>query len=1206
LRGFAWHEEQYQKLRAQGTYSKALPHAFGVLEAVGRAEGTGSRRYATRLHDLAMTQADAGFYSQAVVTFRKVIALREKMLGAAHPEVTASRIGLADVLLRGKEYDDPDLLQQLLRAQSHQGSPEDRRQPLYAITLRSLGALFADLGDCEVQGWRFDRALSILERTYGKNHPEVATTLQWMAFCFIESGELGQAERLLNRAKTIREDRLGVEHPEVAATLDLLSRVASKRGDPDRAAILLRKALSIASRKLGEDHPAYALYLSDMAAVHWNRQNPNDAVQSLLRAQLSIEKRLGGTNRFSVNWLKVLVRFAQERGDSAAEARYQRSLLSASPRWKRWETRMQKLQADLGTAASRYLALVQTGNYLEAISAVQSALESARALFGEEDMIYATQLGNLGYSYNQLGQHRQAEKSYLGALSIIERILGTTSLRYAIQLLNLADLYSVWGNLVHAEALYVQALQVIERSTAAQGPLRAIALLNASRFPYARKELLKAEGMMRQAIRTLEQHQTEEGVASQLGSAYSNLSVLLVERGKLQDARTWAEKALVILERTHGKEHPLLSNPITALGSILRLLREPQKAEELLLRALALLRKRLPDQHELVGTTLGNLAIHYAENGDLDRSWQYAKPAMASRLDDLYRQLPSLYPREQDAYVNEYVTNLLFNANVVVRLAERKPRAADRLARDLLEQVIGFKGLLLSTLQTQRASALAARDGKLGDLLQARTAAVRRYSASQQKEAGESDAFHRRRLQEATDRLALAEQRLARATGDRIQKLQRTTVDEVISSLGTDEALVEFLRYPEYLFSGGPRKSPRGPDRYLALVVRGGGSGRVSLVSLGPAQPLESTIRRYQNANQEAKRYQVQSLDLAIRYSRNASQALYNALINPLHRHLAGVKTSWLSLDGALSLVPLSTLEGPDSRRWEERMVVNVVESAQHLVQLKRARRDRDSATPGVAGQITAVALVAPDFGSPILGAPVRYPPLKWSADDSSQLSTLLDQALRKRARRPGASVRVELSLGRQASRARLMAVQRPRILHLFTHGEYRPSPATAPSIPLSPRDQGGGLATLAGGEQSMESSRRSGVALAGANLGTSDPEKTSAGFVSALEVGVLDLTGTDLVVIGACESGIGELRDTQGVFGLRRAFLYAGARTLLVSLWKVPEVETKFLLSAFYEGLVAGLDKREALLAAQKKVRTTKNPLPFYWAGFVLVGDAD
>jgi CHAT domain-containing protein len=139
-----------------------------------------------------------------------------------------------------------------------------------------------------------------------------------------------------------------------------------------------------------------------------------------------------------------------------------------------------------------------------------------------------------------------------------------------------------------------------------------------------------------------------------------------------------------------------------------------------------------------------------------------------------------------------------------------------------------------------------------------------------------------------------------------------------------------------------------------------------------------------------------------------------------------------------------------------------------------------------------------------------------------------------------------------------------------------------------------------------MESSRRSGVALAGANLGTSDPEKTSAGFVSALEVGVLDLTGTDLVVIGACESGIGELRDTQGVFGLRRAFLYAGARTLLVSLWKVPEVETKFLLSAFYEGLVAGLDKREALLAAQKKVRTTKNPLPFYWAGFVLVGDAD
>jgi CHAT domain-containing protein len=135
----------------------------------------------------------------------------------------------------------------------------------------------------------------------------------------------------------------------------------------------------------------------------------------------------------------------------------------------------------------------------------------------------------------------------------------------------------------------------------------------------------------------------------------------------------------------------------------------------------------------------------------------------------------------------------------------------------------------------------------------------------------------------------------------------------------------------------------------------------------------------------------------------------------------------------------------------------------------------------------------------------------------------------------------------------------------------------------------------------------RSGLALAGANTWAQQgtpPADAEDGILTAEDVTGLDLVDTELVVLSACETGLGDVHVGEGVFGLRRAFTIAGAATLVMSLWKVPDQETGELMTRFYEGVIAGRSRIEALRDAQLWLRQ-RHPEPFYWGAFICQGDA-
>ena len=178
-----------------------------------------------------------------------------------------------------------------------------------------------------------------------------------------------------------------------------------------------------------------------------------------------------------------------------------------------------------------------------------------------------------------------------------------------------------------------------------------------------------------------------------------------------------------------------------------------------------------------------------------------------------------------------------------------------------------------------------------------------------------------------------------------------------------------------------------------------------------------------------------------------------------------------------------------------------------------------------------------------------------------------------------------------------LRATTAPYILHLATHGYFLP-PATKGEEPRS------GNRLLNASEDIL---LRSGIALAGANTwlkGKKLPVAAGDALLNGEDVAALDLSGTELVVLSACETGLGEVFTGEGVLGLRRSFMIAGTKSIVASLWKVPDAQTQELMISFYKKILAGLPRGKALREAQLDVRA-KYPHPLYWGAFICIGES-
>jgi CHAT domain-containing protein len=445
---------------------------------------------------------------------------------------------------------------------------------------------------------------------------------------------------------------------------------------------------------------------------------------------------------------------------------------------------------------------------------------------------------------------------------------------------------------------------------------------------------------------------------------------------------------------------------------------------------------------------------------------------------------------------------------------------------------------------------------------------------------------------------------------------------EILETLEPDTVFIDFIRINTPRMTDGV---PAFEPRYVAFVLSGGAQGSIRFHDLGPAKDVDQVIEDLRDTTRRVpRRLRVSSEAQLEADYRKLSQPLYETLLGFADDKLSTAKTLVVGPDANLSMVPFSALVNSDNEYVIEKLDVSYVSSARDLLRprappgtgtliLSNPNFDADQSLRDQSRQqlktqsaprtlITMRGTSSPDE---ISLRSLRWQQLPGAEDEAADVTRILSDT---------DFAPVQTFLGNQALEEVLKAARAPRILHLATHGFYLPLQEPLPDAFGSSRTP----LTFTSGLGRLRNDRnpllRSGLVLAGANrINSATPERRDLedGWVTAQEIASMDFSNTELVVLSACESGLGDLSAGQGVWGIRRAFINAGAHSVLTSLFKVPDDATRELMTSFYESLFTTSDRRSALSEAQRqhiaKRRSQHQAAhPFFWASFVLVGSAN
>jgi CHAT domain-containing protein/tetratricopeptide (TPR) repeat protein len=763
-------------------------------------------------------------------------------------------------------------------------------------------------------------------------------------------------------------------------------------------------------------------------------------------------------------------------------------------------------------------------------------------------------LSNLALVYSALGDFPAAVRATEEALCVYALFVDRSLVQIGQGLVNLGSFHLEMDDLDRGGAVLRQAVRYTHAAFPHQAhrhPVYATALLNLALWHERRREFPEALRLLRQCVDS----RAETAGPNRRGYilALNNLAAVLCTAGDHNAARPLAERALAD-RAVCGDDHPLLIN--------------------------------------LLGTRAWIDVVDGRPRDALDR--YRAAVAIERRI------LARIFSVASDVQRLSYlvkIRKLLFYFLSLVRTHLRDDRAA---VADAFDLVLRRKALAAEATAAQRDAVLGGRYPHLADRLRALSALRQQIAAKTLAGPGEEGPdTHRRWLEDWQRRQEALEVELARSIPEigLDQRLRAADRAAVAACLPAGSALVEFVRFDLFDFRAVEARGDQRwkPARYAAFVLRADDVSDVRMIDLGEAEAIDSHIREYRSAllgtAEDGSRGMVVFDDEPTpAVPAGPGGALREVLFDPLREALGGTAHLILAPDGALATLPFEVLPGSDGKPLIESYRFTYLAVGRDILRTG-ARQGGGAAPIVVAGPDFDLGTTSVPTDEPSVGlsrdfnrAELRFPPLPGTVAEGCAVAAALG---------------VAPALGPEAVETRLKRCRAPHILHLATHGFFLPD---QPDHPDGVGDRGGRL------RRAPENPLlRCGLVLAGVNTwlaGGTPPAEAEDGVLTAEDVTGLDLFDTELVVLSACETGLGAVRAGEGVFGLRRAFQLAGARTVVMSLWKVPDEATRELMVHFYRHLSAGQARGEALRQAQLELKA-RYPDPRYWGAFILQGEA-
>jgi CHAT domain-containing protein/tetratricopeptide (TPR) repeat protein len=1062
---------------------------------------------------------------------------------------------------------------------------------------------------------RYDEALALITQvsdavrsTSGERSLPYASMVQKVADLNRLKGDLPAAEAAYRQAADILQETAGPDHPLLGEVLNGLGLVLRSAGQLDEAEKYLSDGTNIFKKAFGERSPYYVFALNNMAET--------DAMR-------------GHLERAATTYEQVLA--LQRELDGQLTDSYGGRL-----------TRLGGLYYELG-------------RYQDATRAFEECVGLARQLYGESHMNYATSLNNLALEYKNLGELGRAEDLYRQAIDVTRVAVGEDHPFYASYISNLANLLSEKGQYREAAPLLRQALAIFEKDPGKKHPEYATALNNLGVLILAMGQTGQAETLFREALEIdrgaygeghpkliedlinlmtvlIEDQRYEEAAgyrkqadaaAAALGPRHPAQAVIMgrlgmaaLALGGFTEAETYTVMAQEIWRTTTGTDDPNYADALVDMGSVARARGRFVDVENVTRRALDVYRRTATEGPRLV-TALRILAGVYAAT-DRPADALATMQELASAGDRQISQMFSVGTEDERASA---AAGLLEDVYLFASLALRDRSAVP----SVFDLVLRRKGVGAEALAVQRDVILSGRYAALEPSF--RELRALQVQIGQKTLAGPGPGGleqHKALLAQWTARKEKLEQELVRQIPEMSLEQQLRAADRraIAGALPDESALVEFVRSNVLDFNAVPERKEAywKPARYLAFVLLAGQPEQVSMLDLGDAEVIDRQVAELRYAisgdpedaggrsvkadPDDTGGVSVRSGSTTLRVAVEAATrglrplaarpippalgiALRKAVLDQILPAIGTRTRLLIAPDGDLNRLPFEVLPLDGERFVIDTYRISYVGAGRDVLRFK-APATRRPAAPLVAAD--------PDFD-------LRNEQGR-GYEQGVPFSRL--HGSREEGETVGALLKVKPMLAGGVLEQAVKASRSPGIVHIATHGFFLPDPKRNPDeegLGAVGLGRKGGLGRLSG---ALNPLLRSGLALAGANAWLQDqavPAEAQDGILSAEDVSGLDLLDTALVVLSACETGLGAVQVGEGVFGLRRAFVLAGARTLVMSLWKVPDRQTQELMEDFYRRILGGAPRDSALRAAQLAIKK-KYPEPLYWGAFICQGD--
>ncbi|MBI1223434.1 MAG: CHAT domain-containing protein [Bacteroidetes bacterium] len=896
--------------------------------------------------------------------------------------------------------------------------------------------------------------------------------------------------------------------------------------------------------------------------------------------------------------------------------------------------------------------MVDKGKYEQAVRYYQSAYRIKASIYSENSLECATVLANEGVAFGNFGRYEEGIGLVVRARKIVESLLGKFHPEWFQYCLYLGTIYEQAGMYQEIGLFYADLIRDSERELGEKSPVYLTVLNNAVNYYQEREEYDKCSKYYEVLLNNLDQltkdfaltikgnyanYLEQMGKWEEAGPIYRevlagwenvkgleseeylkakhNYGVYFQDLGQLSEAKKIFEETRLSLQNISGNKSSLILTLNENLAGIYSDENEYGKALRVYQDLLDIQQDQYGDESVNVADLFDKIGMCYTNLDNPDKGLEYIEKAYSMKVKLFGKDEPALsyeltlmgtsYTYRKDykkgmGYFEEARRLIAQNFNTYFRFMteqeklkflQKKMSELKQLQAIAAENVTAYpdfaglafdvelmmKGMVLESGNRLRQGILQSKDPVLMEKLD-RLGELRSQVAAEMLKEVHSRNPNTSKLNEEADAL---EKELISSLGEQNQlDMQMDSWKSILRKLQKDEAVVEFISYQTFF-----EETPS-----LAAIVLNGNSTSPSLVPLFSEARLQAYLKQRKSGGDQdiVQAIYGESRGLIVEDEVNipsSDDSLYLLVWKPLEKYLNTAKRVYYSPSGSLHKISFAAIRNEEGRYLSDLFILCTRSSSRKLLDKTPTFKMEDVCLVGGVdydGDKGEQEQVEPEFvmrgGSN--ASPWKF--LRGTQKEVEQIASVLQNA----------QTHTEIESGMLATEKEVKQKMSsgPSVIHLSTHGYFFPTPAPSEKERLSPF-------------QSADNPLlRSGLILAGANQAwMGGPVRgEDDGILTAYEVANMNLSATRLAVLSACQTGLGDVEGSEGVFGLQRAFKQAGVEYIVMSLWQVPDKETVEFMTLFYQNMAKGNEIEGAFQEAQDVMR--KNYAPYYWAAFVLM----